>query len=77
MKFRSFGDGASNRIKDKLKTISLSSRKIEQKRVAVVNFRMDERGSNSTGSSLINSITDTPEITNVEKACDSEIAEMC
>ena len=29
MKFRSFGDGTSSRIKHKLKTISLSSREIE------------------------------------------------
>jgi len=56
MKFRSFGDSTSSRVKDKLKTIvagRLSSR------VTIVNFRMNERISNGAGSSLINSITNT------------------
>jgi len=54
MRFRGFGDSTSNRVEDKLKTISLSCR---QKGVTVVNFRVNERSSNSTGSSLMNSIT--------------------
>ena len=38
MKFWSSGDGTGSRVKKKLKTIDLSSRKIEEKRVAVINF---------------------------------------
>ena len=40
----SFSDGTSSRIKNKLKTICLSEREIEKKRVAVVKFRMNKRG---------------------------------
>ena len=36
--------------------------------LAMVNFEINERGSNSTGCSKINSITYTPEITNIMKA---------
>ena len=43
MKFWSSGDGTGSRVKKKLKTIDLSSRKIEEKRVAVINFGMNER----------------------------------
>ena len=50
MKFWSTGDGTGSRVQNKLETIELSSRKIEQERVAVVNFRVNERRSNSRGS---------------------------
>ena len=50
MKFWSFGDGTSSRIQNKLKAIGLSSRKIKQKRVAIVDFEMNERSGNSAGS---------------------------
>jgi hypothetical protein len=50
MKFCSSGDGTGSRVQNKLETIELSSRKIEQERVAVVNFRVNERRSNSRGS---------------------------
>ena len=52
MKFWSSGDGdgTGSRVKNKLETINLSSRKIEQERVAVVNLRVNERRSNSRGS---------------------------
>jgi hypothetical protein len=42
MKFWSSSDGTGSRVKKKLKTIDLSSRKIE-KRVAVINLGMNER----------------------------------
>ena len=42
MKFWTSGDGMGSRVEKKLKTIDLSSRKIE-KRVAVINFGMNER----------------------------------
>jgi len=59
MKFWSFGDGTSSRIQNKLQTISLSSRKIKQKRVAEVNFGMNERSGNGTSSRMINRLTNT------------------
>jgi hypothetical protein len=59
MKFWSSGDGTGSRVEKKLKAIDLSSRKIEQERVAIINFGVDERGSNSRSSSVIHSITNT------------------
>ena len=53
IKFWSSGDGTGSRVQNKLETIDLSNRKIEQERVAVVNFRVSERRerrSNSRGS---------------------------
>ncbi len=43
MEFRSSSDGTSSRIENKLKTIDLSCWKIKQKRVAIVDFRVNER----------------------------------
>ena len=59
MKFWSSGDGTGSRVEKKLKAIDLSSRKIEQERVAIINFGVDERGSNSRSSSVIHSIANT------------------
>ena len=42
MKCWSSGDGTGSRVDNKLKTVDLSSRKIEQKRVAVVTFGANE-----------------------------------
>ena len=47
MEFRSLSDGTGSRIENKLKTINLSSWKIMQKRVAIVDFRVNERSSDS------------------------------
>lgn len=47
MKFWSSSDGTGSRIKNKLKAINLSSWKIKQKRVAVVDLGVNERSSNS------------------------------
>ena len=47
MEFRSSSDGTSSRIENKLKTINLNSWKVKQKRVAVVDFRVNERSSDS------------------------------
>jgi hypothetical protein len=49
MKFWSSGDGTRGQ-QNKLEIIDVSSRKIEQERVAVVNFGVNERSSNSRGS---------------------------
>ena len=68
MKFWSSDDDAGSRIENKLKTINLSSWKVEQKRVAVADFGVNERSSNSTSSSAINRSTFTSEITDIEKA---------
>ncbi len=46
MEFRSSSDG-TGRIENKLKTINLSSWKVKQKRVAIVDFRVNERSSDS------------------------------
>ena len=47
MKFWSTSDGTGSRIENKLKTVSLISWKIKQKRVAIVDFIVNERSSNS------------------------------
>ena len=47
MKFWSMSDSTGSRIENKLKTVSLRSWKIKQKRVAVVDFGVNERSSNS------------------------------
>jgi hypothetical protein len=59
-------DGTGRRVEKKLKTIDLSSRKIEEERVAVINFAMNERSGDSR--SAIHSIVNTPKFANVEKA---------
>ena len=62
----SYGGGTSSRIKNKLKTICLSGREIELKRVAVVKFRMNKkRGGYGTRCGTIDGIADTSEISNV------------
>ena len=38
MKFRSSSDGTGSRVENKLKAINLSSWKIKQKRVAIINL---------------------------------------
>jgi len=53
MKFRSVGDSTSSRVQDKLKTIRLSC--TVEENYTRVHFRMNERSSNSAGSSVINS----------------------
>ena len=66
VKLGSFSDGTSSRIEDKLKTICLSGRGIEQKRVAVVKFRMNKRaGGYGTRCGTIDGIADTSEVSNV------------
>jgi hypothetical protein len=42
MRFWSLGDGASSRVEKKLKTVNLSSRKVE-KRVTIINYGINER----------------------------------
>ena len=69
MKFWSSSDGTGSRIKNKLKTANLSSWKIEQKRVAVVNFRVNERSDNTHNkSSMINHVSYASEIPNTDES---------
>jgi hypothetical protein len=51
MKFRNFGDSASSGM---LQTLSLSRRKIQQRRIATVDFRMNEISSNNTDCNIVN-----------------------
>jgi hypothetical protein len=67
MKLWSSGDGTGSRVEKELKTIDLSSRKIE-KRVAVINVGMNERCGDSRSCGLIHSIANTPKVANIEKA---------
>ena len=67
MKFWSSGDGTGSRVEKKLKTIDLSSRKIE-KRVAIIKFGMNERCGDSRSCSAIHCIANTPKVANIEKA---------
>ena len=68
MELVSFGDSTSGRVYNKLKTICLSGWEIEQKRITVVNFRMNKRSGYSTCCGLINVIANTPEISNMIEA---------
>ena len=68
VKLGSFGDGTSSRIKNKLQAICLSRGEIEQKRVAVVKFRMNKRGGYGTRGGTIDGIADTSEVSNVIQA---------
>ena len=47
---------------------SLSRRQIQEKRIAIVKFRMNERNSNGTGCSMINGISNASEVTHMIKA---------
>jgi len=68
MKFWRSGDGTGSRVEKKLKTIDLSSREGEEKRVAVTNFGMNERCGASRSCSAIHSIANTPKVANIEEA---------
>ena len=68
-----YGTAMSSRVENKLETIdsSLSNRKIEHERAAVIiNFRVNERRtrSNGRGCYVIHKIANTPHITNIEEA---------
>ena len=56
-----------SRIENKLKTVNLSSRKIKQNRLTVVNFRVNERSSNSISSSMVNHVSYASEIPNIDE----------
>ena len=66
--FRSFRNSASGRVKNELKTIQLRARKVEKEGVAIVNFGMNKRRSNSLSSSIVKSSSDSAKIPNGEEA---------
>ena len=68
MQFQNSGDGTGSRVENKFETFDLSSRKIEQKRVAVFNLRVNDRSSNNRGSSVIHKIAIVPKVANIEEA---------
>ena len=66
--FRSFRNSASGRVKNELKTIQLRARKVKKKGVAIVNFGMNKRRSNSLSSSIVKGTSDSAKIPNGEEA---------
>jgi hypothetical protein len=58
------GDGTSSRFDDKLKTNLLIARKVKEKRVADIKFRVNERSSNIFITVKTESVTNTSKITN-------------
>ena len=66
--FRSFRNSTSGRVKNELKTIQLRAREVKKKGVAIVNFGMNKRRSNSLSSSIVKSISDFAKISNGEEA---------
>ena len=66
MKFWNSSDGTGSRIGNKLKKVR-SSWKIDHKSVAIVNFGVNERSSNSRSSSMINHVSYALEIPNTDE----------
>ena len=62
--FRSFRNSASGRVKNELKTIKLSVRKVKKEGVPIVNLGMNKRRSNSLSSSIVKSTSDSAKIPN-------------
>jgi len=67
-KFRSFNHSACKTVLNLLEAVYLRLRKIVVERVAVVKFRVDNRGSNGTGCFRTKVRADTAELTNMRIA---------
>ena len=67
-RFRSFNHSTCKTVVKLLEAVYLRLRKIVVERVTVVKFRVDNRGSNSTGCFRIKLRTDTAELTNMRIA---------
>ena len=65
---RSSRNSTSRRVKNQLKTVKLSARKVKKERVAIVNLGMNKRRSNSLSSSIVKSISDSAKVMNGEKS---------
>ena len=57
-------NNSSSRVKNELKAIKFTLRKIEKKRIAVVYFRVYKRSSNSFGSRGVKSVSYATKVTN-------------
>jgi len=64
-RFRRFNHSACKIVLNLLEAVYLAVRKIEVDRVTVVKFRVDNRGSNGTGSFRIKVRTDAAVLTNM------------
>ena len=53
--FRRFRNSASGRVKNELKTIKLTARKVKKEGVALVNFVINKRRSNSLSRNIVKS----------------------
>jgi len=67
-RFRSFNHSTCKTVLNLLEAVYLRLRKIVVERVTVVKFRVNNRGSNSTGCLRIKVRTDTAELTNMRIA---------
>ena len=67
-RFRSFNHSTCKTVLNLLKTVYLSLRKIVVEKVTVVKFRVDNGGSDGTGSFRVKVRTDTAELTNMRIA---------
>jgi len=67
-KIRSFNHSACKTVLNLLEAVYLRLRKIVVERVAVVKFRVDNRGSNGTGCFRTKVRADTAELTNMRIA---------
>ena len=68
MTFWSSSERTGRRIENKVKTVNLNSWKIRQKRVAIVDFGLKERRSNSGTSYVITQVSYGPEIPDIKGA---------
>jgi len=67
-RFRGFNHSTCKTVLNQLEAVNLRFRKIVVERVTVVKFRVDNRGSNSTGCFRIKVRTDAAELTNMRIA---------
>jgi len=65
---RGFRNSSSGRVENKLKAIKLTARKIEKKRVTVVDLEMIERRSDGLSIGIVESVPDSTKVTNGQKA---------
>jgi len=61
---RGFRNSSSCRVKNKLKAIKLTARKIEKERVTVVDLGMNERRSDGFSCGIVESVLDSMSVTN-------------
>ena len=67
-RFRAFNHSTCKTVLNQLEAVNLGFRKIVVKRVTVVKFRVDNRGSDGTGRFRIEVRTDTAELSDMRVA---------